>query len=676
MNVDFMHNQIIRDTVTERFMESFNENLLPTLIAEYGASLTDVQFYEDHLTSGLRIGGEFFYPLTVVVDGVPEVRTVKWQVSNYRNYDKFNPFSYKGRELLDFELLDFNPDFVLAAIAGRNIYLAPDAAMPTAVTSKSDDKTFLAGRYSESFIDVMASAVTHLIEEEFSVAGLATSGVMLEVRFAPGTFMEHFMDGATYRRLLIKARGCAARDLWVKWSSLNGESTYTTADHVRVEDIIFELVDNVPAKIKEKEYRYLTAEGAEKYQAAMSRKNIVEWREMMRRVIRRGEVEVLEVEPIAAPVIENTPQETVVEPACVEPAVAPAVEPELEVAPVSAASLSYDELVALIDKEEPEAEEPVEEEDEDDDLTALLRSAIGLTSSPTPTVKAEPMSFDEPEEDETLEEYTEPEDEDASELNALEPVEEEDEDDDSLPWADDDVEAEEEIIEAEEEVVEDEQDAEPTESETDRIRREIEMKIRAEMEAELRRKHEEAEALRRELEERMRAETREKELLAEAARAALLDRERAEREAEERIAREEAARREEEERRLEEERIERERLEREAEEKRRLEEEERARLEAEANAKREPVYISKTVKLLFKYQIEPSITKRIHEIIIATIKYYNKEDVYIKIKANIPDPMTLNLEFVKIPEDEVPLIVNIIKVLGRSDLGITRAILD
>ena len=69
------------------FMESFNENLLPTLIAEYGASLTDVQFYEDHLASGLRIGGEFFYPLTVVVDGEPEVRTVKWQVSNYRLYD-------------------------------------------------------------------------------------------------------------------------------------------------------------------------------------------------------------------------------------------------------------------------------------------------------------------------------------------------------------------------------------------------------------------------------------------------------------------------------------------------------------------------------------------------------------------------------------------------------------
>ena len=656
MNVDFMHNQIIRDTVTERFMESFNENLLPTLIAEYGASLTDVQFYEDHLASGLRIGGEFFYPLTVVVDGAPEVRTVKWQVSNYRNYDKFNPFSYKGRELLDFELLDFNPDFVLAAIAGRNIYLPPESAMPTSVTSASEDKTFLAGKYSATFIDAMASAVTRLIEEELSISGLATSGVMLEVRFAPGTFMEHVMDGATYRRILIKARGCAARDLWIKWSSIGAESTYTTADHVRGENIIFELVDNVPAKIKEKEYRYLTAEGAEKYQVAMSRKNIVEWRDMMRRVIRRGEVELIEREPIPAPVVEK---ETV------EPIAEPLAEPETEAEPISAANLSYDELLALIDKDEPEEEAPSEDEDdEDDDLTALLRSAIGLTTTPAPTVKAEPMSFDEPEEE--AEEYTEPEDEDVSELDALEPTLEE-EDEDALPWAEDPTEDEEVV----EQIAE-----EPEESDTDRIRREIEMKIRAEMEAELRRKEEEAERLRTELEERMRAEAREKELLAEAARAALLDRERAEREAEERIAREEAARREEEERRLEEERLERERLEREAEEQRRLEEEERARLEAEANAKREPVYVSKTVKLLFKYQIDPSITKRIHEIIVATIKYYNKEDVYIKIKANIPDPTTLNLEFVKIPEDEVPLIVNIIKVLGRSELGITRAILD
>ena len=60
MNVDFLHNQIIRNTVSDKFIESFNENLVPRLLSEYGSALTEIQFYEDHLTSGFRIGGEFY----------------------------------------------------------------------------------------------------------------------------------------------------------------------------------------------------------------------------------------------------------------------------------------------------------------------------------------------------------------------------------------------------------------------------------------------------------------------------------------------------------------------------------------------------------------------------------------------------------------------------------------
>ena len=110
-----------------------------------------------------------------------------------------------------------------------------------------------------------------------------------------------------------------------------------------------------------------------------------------------------------------------------------------------------------------------------------------------------------------------------------------------------------------------------------------------------------------------------------------------------------------------------------------LEEKERARQAAEAAAKaaeNEVKYTSKVAKLIFRGSVDPSITKRIHEIILATIKYYHKEDVYIKIKATIPDYNSINLEFVKIPENEIPLLVNIIKVLGRSDLGIIKATLD
>ena len=212
------------------------------------------------------------------------------------------------------------------------------------------------------------------------------------------------------------------------------------------------------------------------------------------------------------------------------------------------------------------------------------------------------------------------------------------------------------------------------------MRYEIEQRIRAEMEAEMKRKEAEAEELRARLEEKLRAEAREKELLAQEAKAALLEQQRLEREREaaEAKAREEAALRAEEARRAEEE-ARRAEIRREEEARIRAEMEAKAKAEAEAakaEAEDEINYVSKNVKLFFKQQIDPSITKRIHEIILATIKYYHKEDVYIKIKANIPDITTVNLQFVKIPENEIPLLVNIIKVLGRSDLGITRASLD
>ena len=155
-----------------------------------------------------------------------------------------------------------------------------------------------------------------------------------------------------------------------------------------------------------------------------------------------------------------------------------------------------------------------------------------------------------------------------------------------------------------------------------------------------------------------------------------------EREAQEALAREEEARRAAEvERAREEARIANERAAEEARIKAELEAKERARQEAEAAAEaakaaQDVKYVSKVAKLIFKSAVDPSITKRIHEIILATIKYYHKEDVYIKIKATIPDSNSINLEFVKIPESEISLLVNIIKVLGRSDLGITRATLD
>ncbi len=640
MNIDFLHNQIIRDTVTQRFIESFNENLVPYLISEYGSSLEEVQFYEDHLTSGFRVDGEFHYPLTLVCDGRSFTRWIKWPVANYRNYDKFNPYTYKGTELLEFELLDEAPADLKAVIAGRPIY-ADGSAMPVVLTSSVGDKTFLAGKYSQGFVDALSRAITDAIEVEFGIEGLAESGVVLELRFMPGTFMEHVVENTTYRRVLIKARGCAPRDLWVKWTRLDSLGTYTVSDNVDTDEIIFEIADEVPGKIREKEYRYLTADSVEKYQAAMSRKNMTEWREMMRRVIRRGEVEKNDTEPKLAITVPKD-EEIVAEVPTEEPA--PVAEAPVE---------ETDALKALLASLENQDDAP-ETVEEDDDLSDLLKTAIGITS-------AAPAAYDPIDEDEEEEEIAE------------EPVEEEDEFE--QPEETDDTDKSDDIPVR---VVTD------TISE-DRVRLELEQKIRAELEEELRRKHEEAEELRARLEAQLRAETREKELMAEAARAAILEQQRLtkEREEAEARAREEAERRRaEEERAREEARIAKERAEEEARIRAELEAKERARKEAEAAAEAEKAkekdvkYVSKVAKLIFRGSVDQSVTKRIHEIILATIKYYHKEDVYIKIKATIPDSSTVNLEFVKIPESEIPLLVNIIKVLGRSDLGITRATLD
>ena len=641
MNVDFLHNQIIRDTITDKFINSFNENLLPHLSDIYGDELEEIQFYEDHLSDGFRISGEFYYPLTLILSGKSVIQWVKWQVSNYRHYTKFNPFSYKGNEKLEFEILDEVSAELKAKMAGKIIYSGSDA-LPVVISSPAEDKTFLSGKYSQCFIDELAHRVTELISDEFSIIGLAESGVVLEVRYAPGSFMEHVVENVTYRRILIKARACAARDLWIKWTRLDKKGTYTMADNVRCDDILFELAEDVPGKIKEKEYRYLTAESVDKYQSAMGRKNITEWREMMRRVIRRAEVEKLpEKEKLDEPVYEEEktkkPQ-LVEEPVAKEDAV---VKDDL-----------CDELSRVLSGAVPELdEESGDEEEINSDLNALLKSVMGIGK----TSDAEPVKEEELPESEIKEEKNE------------EPV----------PAYSHTVDAaiDEEICailaKPEENVAPEQEDNEAA------VRRELEAKLRAEIEEELRAKREEAEQLRARLEAQLRAETREKELMAEAARAAIEEQRRiaAEREKEKEREREDEQRLELARKKAEEEaRIERERAEEEARkkaEKARLEE-----LKKAENKAAEIKYVSKTARLIFRYSVSQDITKRIHEIILATIKYFHKEDVYIRIKATIPDSTTVNLEFTKIPENEIPLLVNIIKVLGRSELGIMKAILD
>lgn len=678
MNVDFLHNQIIRDTISPKFIESFNENLLPSLCLKYGAALDCVQFYEDHLADGFRISGIFYYPLTVVVSGTAKTEWISWQVSNYRHYDNLNPFTYKGQDFLTFNILDTAPEALAEKIVGRPVY-SPGSTLPVIMSAATDDKTFLAGKYFQGFIDLMSAELTDAIEKELLIGGLAGSGVVIEMRFAPGTFMEHISENVTYRRLLIKARACSARDLWIKWTRLDGKGTYTISDNVDRSMIKFELAENVPGKIKEKEYRYLTTESIEKYQFAMSRKNITEWREMMRRVIKRGEVEKYERIKISKPASEVIEEKEEI--ATSEPAPMPV--PEVNAVKISASSAPRDRdditerLNELLGKSDFEfAREPeILAENINSDLSELLRGALGVSVSEpkkeevTEEIDNETERIDnaieaieaeianEPEgeldvEENVLSDSAQQAQEEPEEVKKSEPVSENGQENTQIPAIDE------------------------TEIEA-RIRRELEEKMRAEMD-ELRRKNEEAAALREKLEAQKRAEARERELLAQAARQAVLDKEK----------READLRAEAERDRLEAER--KAEVARLAEEERRKAEEAKAeaeRIEAEIKAATErqappvavptPKYVSKTVSLIFRRGgVDKNMTKRVHEIILATIKLLGKEDVYMRIKATVPDTTTLTLVFSEIPEKEEQLIVDIIQVLGKSNIGISKAILE
>ena len=173
-------------------------------------------------------------------------------------------------------------------------------------------------------------------------------------------------------------------------------------------------------------------------------------------------------------------------------------------------------------------------------------------------------------------------------------------------------------------------------------------------------------------------EAEEKELLAEAARRAVLDTEK--READRRA--EEERDRLETERRAEEERA--------AVEKARAEE--AARIEAEMLAAREAakeqeekpaaptpkaVYLTKTVNLIFRRTaVDKTVVNKVRAAIVAAIKLLGKENVYMKIKAATPDQNTLTLTFSELPVAEEKLIVDLIQILGKSGLGITKATLE
>ena len=145
-------------------------------------------------------------------------------------------------------------------------------------------------KLSEAFVLEMTRQLTAEISRAMSLSGLPQSNVELKLVFSPETFMEHSSENVTYRRLLITDKACGDKDFWVKWTRNNGAVAYSMSDSPAPEDITFELGEDVPQKIREKEYRYLVRTDTDKYHYAMGRKNITEWRELIKRAIKRGDL--------------------------------------------------------------------------------------------------------------------------------------------------------------------------------------------------------------------------------------------------------------------------------------------------------------------------------------------------------------------------------------------------
>lgn len=293
MRIDLLHNKIIKDTATDAFIASA-ESALAALAAEAVEGVEAILMYEDHIADGFSKGGYWYYPLTVISGGEADVLWVKWKTAR-GSFANASPYSYTGASAISFSLAPDVPEEFVAKMAGRAISY-DESAMKVNVRTTAEDPLILVGKYSQTFVDELARQLTAVLERAMAVKGIAKSGIELEIMFAPGTYMEHTSENVTYRRLLIVDGASAPRDFWVKWTRIGGGVAYTVSDDVSAYDIVFELGEDVAQKIREKEFRFLCSSNPSKYQLAMGKKMVTEWRDIIKRAVRRGDLEKVEID--------------------------------------------------------------------------------------------------------------------------------------------------------------------------------------------------------------------------------------------------------------------------------------------------------------------------------------------------------------------------------------------
>lgn len=710
MRANLLYNKIVAETASESFVESFNKIALPKLLEKFPYA-DEVVIYEDYLSDSLMANGNFYCPLTLIEKGCFSRVFASWRCDAKR-FESSIPYAYLGKEPLNIEISDNAPETIEEKLKGRVPFFAKNS-IKLSIEAAAPSNTFLSGRYSQTFVEFMREGLTHALEKEFGISGIADSTLEIALVFLPETFMEHVVDNVSYRRVLLSASACSKRDLWIKWTRLDGKGTYTVSSRVSEGEVLFELCDVVPDKIREREYRYLIrTAGHGEYKNAMSRKNFTEWRELVKRVIKRGEV--VELSPFDKPIenVNTVPESTNIPQKFVElPAEPPrelasempkAAEPEKEDAFDSEISLKLQSVLEGYNVNLPEESEE-EEEEINPDITELLRALISGNGEENGTTGEDLLPKEKENGDEVPPFDIE---EDLGEDSDEEPCEKSEESysEQTEEAAFEEGLASEEIEEMVNEVESEEAYEESSyeqafssnppiftlgETYDELSEREIEIESLKQVNEELSQKLKEAEAEKERLSELVasyekkieesrreratlienldaakRREERERDRLAEAARLAILqkgdeDKPVYSEEAESAKVKEPVLKA----------------VPLPAEE---APKEESSPLKAESEPEKSvPArYVSKVADISFRHPVDPNITKRIQDIIVTTVKYFGKENVYMKIKATIPDNYMVRLEFVKIPESESELLADIIRVLGHSKLGITKVLLE
>lgn len=297
MRLDFYHNKIVGETITAEFEDCFERELVPYLRAKHG-DIDCIQMYEDYIADKFLLDGYWYYPLTVVLGDDIKTEWIRWPLTK-NDFDDGLPYAFSGSRRVGFEICDAPAEFE-AKLVGRARYAA-EGSIKVRVEIVDGDVTRLCGRYSQTFIDEMARQLTAEIENATGVEDIAKSSFELVMMFASGTYMEHISDNVTYRRLMILDRVSAPRDFWIKWTRLDGAVAHPVSANVSESNILFELGEDVEQKVREKEYRYLLATGKDKYHNSMGRKKVTEWREVIKRAARRGELTKVESDFELAP---------------------------------------------------------------------------------------------------------------------------------------------------------------------------------------------------------------------------------------------------------------------------------------------------------------------------------------------------------------------------------------